>query len=397
MDIEFNEQYRKPYISIEWNDSETDAKGWLVVYNFVNNFCSGGTRMHPTVCEEEVYRLARAMAYKYKACESTVTGGCKAGICYDSRKPDARDVLKRFNIAMAPWMMHGVNLGGDLGVDANVVFEIWDEIGMDIALTRGMKENPVVQQGIRNHDEMCTMKLDRFFVYDMITGYGVAHGADECWKQRTGKSGGATVVIQGFGCLGASALYKLEEMGYTIVGIADANTFAYNKDGFNINQLLDDRVVNGELNQEKLPAGTELMDNSKWIEAECDILIPAALEDVVNGENAHLVKAGVIVEGANICTTPEADAILQEKGVDIGIDFLVNLGATRYYDSIMWGVVGKDPQAAIDDVEYIIRKDVQKLYAAVKASGDMPRVAAERLFRPDTFGTPDIWKAGMQG
>lgn len=391
MSMQFDERQRKPYISIQWNDSESDAVGWLVVYNFVNNFCSGGTRMHPSVCEEEVYRLARAMAYKYKACESKVTGGCKAGIRYDHKAPDARDVLKRFNIAMAPLMKHGVNLGGDMGVDANVVFAIWDEIGMEIALTKAMKENPIVQQGIKNHDEMCNMKLDRFLVYDMITGYGVAHGTDECWIQRTGKSGDASVVIQGFGCLGASAAYKLEQMGYIIKGIADANAFVYCNDGLNVNELLDNRVVNGEINLEKLPSNYEVMTNSKWIEADCDILIPAALEDVINGSNAHLIKAQLVSEGANICTTPEADKILFEKGIDIGVDFIVNLGATRYYDSILWNVIDKDPQAAIDDVEAIIRKDVRLLYDEMKKTGEMPRETAERLFEPDTFDTPDIW------
>jgi Glutamate dehydrogenase/leucine dehydrogenase len=391
MRIQYDEKHRKPYISIQWNDPESDAVGWLVVYNFVNHFCSGGTRMHPSVTEEEVYRLARAMAYKYKACESKVTGGCKAGIRYDHKAPDARDVLKRFNIAMAPLMKHGVNLGGDMGVDATVVFAIWGEIGMEVALTKAMKENPKVQQGIKNHDEMCNMKLDRFLVYDMITGYGVAHGTDECWIQRTGKSGGASVVIQGFGCLGASAAYKLEQMGYTIKGIADANAFVYCSDGLNVNELLDNRVVNGEMNLEKLPSNYEVMPNSKWIEADCDILIPAALEDVINGSNAHMIKAQLISEGANICTTPEADKILFEKGIDVGVDFIVNLGATRYYDSILWHVVDKDPQAAIDDVEAIIRKDVRLLYDEIRKTGEMPRQIAERIFVPDTFDTPDIW------
>lgn len=391
MKIKFDESHKKPYLTVEWNDTETEAKGWLVIYNFVNHFCSGGTRMHPNVCEEEVYRLARAMAYKYKACESTVTGGCKAGICYNSKAPDARDVLKRFNIAMVPYMKHGVNLGGDLGVDANVVFQIWDEIGMDVALSHEMKKNPVVKQGIINHDAMCSMSLDRFLVYDMITGYGVAHGTDECWIQKTGQSGNARVVIQGFGCLGASAAYKLEKMGYSIVGIADVNAFLYCEDGLDVEMLLDQQVTKGELYLENLPKNYQILPNTKWIEADCDILIPAALEDSINKDNAPLIKASLVSEGANICTTPEADEIMFRKGIDVGVDFIINLGATRYYDSIMWGVVGQDPQAAIDDVETIIRKDVQLLFAEMKKTKEMPRKIAERIFAPDTFDTPDIW------
>lgn len=80
----------KPYVVVEWNDTETDAKGWMCAYNFVGHYCGGGTRMHPTVTKEEVIRLATTMGYKYKACESLTTGGCKAGIAYDYKAPDAR-------------------------------------------------------------------------------------------------------------------------------------------------------------------------------------------------------------------------------------------------------------------------------------------------------------------
>lgn len=63
----------KPYVVVEWNDTETDAKGWMCAYNFVGHYCGGGTRMHPTVTKEEVIRLATTMGYKYKACESATT------------------------------------------------------------------------------------------------------------------------------------------------------------------------------------------------------------------------------------------------------------------------------------------------------------------------------------
>ena len=346
--------------------------------------------MHPTVTPEEVYRLARAMAYKYKACESVTTGGCKAGIAYDHKAPDARDVLKRFNIAMAPLMEHGVNLGGDLGVDANVVFQIWDEIGVLIPQTKSMRTDLKVIQGTKNHDDMCSMNLDRFLVYDMITGYGVAFGADELWKLRTGHSGNATVMVQGFGCLGASCAHKLMNMGYTIVGIADVNGVVYCKDGLDIDYLLDNRKIPGEMDRPSLPGNYQQLDNSQWFSVDCDILIPAALEDVLNGSNASMVRAKAIVEGANICTTPEADAIFHKKGIDVGVDFTVNLGATRYYDSIIFNVIGKDPQAASDDVEKIVRKDVKLVYEESKKTGKMPREVAEEIFAPDTFDTPDV-------
>ena len=130
----------KPYVVVEWNDTETDAKGWMCAYNFVGHYCGGGTRMHPTVTKEEVIRLATTMGYKYKACESQTTGGCKAGIAYDYKAPDALDVLKRFLTATAPYINAGVSIGGDLGVDYSDVLRILDELGIGIPQTKAMKE-----------------------------------------------------------------------------------------------------------------------------------------------------------------------------------------------------------------------------------------------------------------
>ena len=82
----------KPYLIVEWNDTQTDAYGWLCVYNLVDHYAGGGIRMHPSVTKEEVVRLAKMMAYKYNAAGAD-RGGCKAGIVYDSKKPDAYQVL----------------------------------------------------------------------------------------------------------------------------------------------------------------------------------------------------------------------------------------------------------------------------------------------------------------
>jgi len=388
--MELKPGWRQPYLMYEWNDPESTARGWIVVYNFVRNFCSGGTRMHPTVTPEEVYRLARAMAYKYKACESVTTGGCKAGIAYDYKAPDARDVLKRFMIAATPLMRAGVNLGGDLGVDATEVFKIWDEIGVLVPQTMAMRKDPDVIAGTRNHDLMVPKKLDRFTTYDMITGYGCAFGADELWRLRTGRSGGARVMIQGFGCVGSSAAFKLRQMGYTIVGLADVHGVVACPDGLDIDLLLDHRQRPGEMDRATLPAHYQQLPNSQWLDVDCDILMPAALEDVLNRDNAHKVRAQAVVEAANIPTTPEADDVFFAKGIDVGIDFTVNLGATRYYDSIIFNVIKPDVQEASDDVEKIVRKDVRLIYENAKKTGRKPRDVADELFAPDTFSSPDI-------
>ena len=104
-----------PYLSIQWNDNLSGARGWLVVFNFVKGYTGGGLRMHPSVTHEEVARMAEILAYKYKASESEFCGGCMGGIAYDSKAPDAPAVMRRYLIAMMPYIKTGVSLGGDLG------------------------------------------------------------------------------------------------------------------------------------------------------------------------------------------------------------------------------------------------------------------------------------------
>lgn len=379
----------KPYIVVEWNDTETNAVGWLCAYNFVSNYCGGGTRMHPTVTKEEVIRLATAMGYKYKACESITTGGCKAGIAYDYKAPDALDVLKRFLIAVSPYIKAGVSIGGDLGVDYGDVLRILDEIGIGLPQTKAMLADPKIQQGIKNHDDACSLTFDGFKMYDMITGYGSAFAADEAWKIKGGKPG-ARVVIQGFGCAGASAAYCFDKMGYKVVGIADVNRLIYCPEGLNVKKLVETKLPKGELNPTAFESNYQEMPNSKWLEMDADILMPAALEDVINKNNAHLVKASLIAEAANIPTTPEADEILKKKGVDIAVDFITNMGGIRIYEALIFGFCDKIPQDIVDDTENIIRKNTKKVFETAKQTGKFTRDVARELFAPDKSGTPDM-------
>lgn len=371
----------KPYLVVEWNDTETDAKGWMVVHNFVKGYTGGGTRMHPTVTKEEVERLAKAMAYKYVASESETTGGCKAGISYDYKAPDAYDVLRRFLIAMMPYVDNGVSLGSDLGTKYEDVLNIFHEFGIDIPLTQSMKKDPAVLQGIKDYDELLSKRIDGLLVNDVVTGYGVAFSADEAWKFKKGKEG-AKVVIQGFGCVGASCALKLSQLGYKVVGISDANLLVTCEEGLDVQKLIDHKNVYGEMDKNHFDPAYEVRPNSEWLDVDCDILIPCALEDVINGSNAEKVNASLVVEAANIPISAEGDETIKEKGIDIVNDFVANLGAIRAYDAVIFGLVEAEPQAVIDDIERLCRKNVFRLFTESKEQNKYQRDVAYEIFKP---------------
>ncbi len=359
---------KRPYVVVEWNDTQSSAVGWLCAYNFVGNYCGGGTRMHPTVTKDEVIRLATTMGYKYKACESTTTGGCKGGIAYDYKAPDAKDVLRRYLTAMAPYINAGVSIGGDLGVDYSDVLKILDDLGIGLPQTHAMRVDPVMQQQIKNHDLACTLKYDGFLMYDMITGYGCAYALDEAWNFKQGKKG-ASVVLQGFGCVGASMAFCLDKMGYKVVGISDRNCMVYCEDGLDVKKLVETRKAQGELNEEAFSDNYKVMQNTQWLDVPCDILVPAALEDVINEGNVDKVKASLIVEAANIPVTAQADKVLFEKGVDIAVDFVANMGGIRIYEALVFGIVGPVPEDIVKDTETIIRRAIKNVFAKAKETG----------------------------
>ncbi|WP_147820154.1 Glu/Leu/Phe/Val family dehydrogenase [Salidesulfovibrio onnuriiensis] len=379
----------KPYILVEWNDTETDAKGWLCAYNFVNNYCGGGTRMHPTVTAEEVVRLATAMGYKYNACESVTTGGCKGGIAYDYKAPDAKDVLRRYLTAMSPYINSGVSIGGDLGVDYGDVLEILDDLGIGLPQTRAMRADAEQQKRIKDHDEVCKMTYDGFLMYDMITGYGCAAALDEAWKIK-GNEPNARVVLQGFGCAGASLANALDKWGYKVVGIADANCLVTCEDGLDVKKLIATRKPKGEMDPDAFESNYKVRSNSEWLDVDCDILVPAALEDVINKGNVDRVKASLIVEAANIPVTPEADAVLADRGVDVCVDFVTNMGGIRIYEVVLFGLVKPEPEAIANDTMDIIRRQTRRVFEQALKSGKTTRQVARELFAPGKSGFPDL-------
>ncbi|MFP3513384.1 Glu/Leu/Phe/Val dehydrogenase, partial [Peribacillus sp. SIMBA_075] len=103
-------------------------------------------------------------------------------------------------------------------------------------------------------------------------------------------------------------------------------------------KLIDHKNVYGEMDQDYFEPNYTVRPNSDWLNVDCDILIPCALEDVINHSNAGTVKASLIVEAANIPISSEGDEMIKQKGIDIVNDFVANLGAIRFYDAVIFGL-----------------------------------------------------------
>jgi glutamate dehydrogenase/leucine dehydrogenase len=158
---------------------------------------------------------------------------------------------------------------------------------------------------------------------EQATGYGAAFLTREMMKELGRPLSGATLVLQGFGKVGSHAARAFAREGVRIIAIGDYYGGITSQDGINVEDLLAYRASTGRI--QGFP-GTEPIANEDLLELPCDILVPAALECVIHKGNAHRIHAGMIAEAANLPTTPEADEILNRKGVVILPDILTNAG-----------------------------------------------------------------------
>jgi glutamate dehydrogenase (NAD(P)+) len=155
------------------------------------------------------------------------------------------------------------------------------------------------------------------------TGRGVLIVCDEALKKLGMQREGTRVIVQGFGNVGSNAAQLMYEAGYKVIGIAEYDGGLLNKNGIDINKLVEYKQRNGTV--VGFP-GAEAADPKELLTMECEILAPCATENVITSKNADKIKAKIIAEGANGPTTSVADEILQDKKVFIIPDILANAG-----------------------------------------------------------------------
>lgn len=146
--------------------------------------------------------------------------------------------------------------------------------------------------------------------------------------------------------------------------------------------LVQGRMKHGELAPASFRPEDRVRSNGEWLDIDCEILVPAAMEDVIHADNAHQVKAALVVEGANIPVSSEGDAVLKERGIHVVNDFVANLGAIRFYDAAIFGHVRSGAAEVLQDIEALCRRNTSRLLAEANRLGLYEREAAEQLFRP---------------
>lgn len=289
--------------------------------------CKGGIRFSMGVNQDEVMALAALMTYKC-AIVNVPFGGGKGGIKIDPKKYSAYDlekITRRYTAELIKKNFIGPGTdvpAPDYGTGSREMAWILDTyVAMhpgEIDAAACVTGKPVSQGGVRGRTE--------------ATGMGVFFGIREICNMpnpmnKLGLSLGIkdkTVVVQGMGNVGFYSAKYFREGGAKVVCIAEWEGAIYNENGLHEQEVFNHRQATGTILN--FPGATNLTQTSDALEMECDILIPAALENVINGQNAARVKAKIIGEAANGPLTPDADEVLNSKGVLVVPDMYLNAG-----------------------------------------------------------------------
>lgn len=290
-------------------------EGYRVVHSMAIGPSKGGIRYAMDVNQDEVMALAAWMSFKC-AVANLPYGGAKGGIKCDPRAMSVGE-LERLSRAYAKSMkdVFGVNRdipAPDMGTSGREMAWILDEFNKVTG-----EDSPGVITGK-------PIAIGGSLGRDAATGRGVMVNTLAALKKMGLDPKKVTAVVQGFGNVGSHAARLLSEQGLKIVGIGDHTASFYNENGIDIKAALE--FASKNKNTLKGFTGATEIPSSQLLISKCDVLVPAALQNVITEDNASKIQAKLIVEGANGPTRPEADVILNEKKIICVPDILANSG-----------------------------------------------------------------------
>jgi len=303
------------YFPVQMDDGSTKVfTGYRVQHNIMRGPAKGGVRYHPDVTLDEVRALAMWMTWKC-AVVGIPYGGAKGGVICDPKKMSEAELerlTRRYTAEIIMLIGPESDIPApDVNTSAKVMGWMMDTYSMlkGYSVPAVVTGKPLSIGGSEGRPE--------------ATGRGVLFTIREASKHLGLNLQEATVAIQGFGNVGSTAAHLLHNEGCKVVAVSDSRCGIYNSRGIDPIKLLQHKRANGSVEGFD---GADRITNAELLEMKCDILVPAAIENQITKANAPKILARIVAEGANGPTTPEADAILEEKRTFLVPDVLANAG-----------------------------------------------------------------------
>lgn len=323
-----NSVYRMRF-PVKMDDGRIEViEAYRVQHSHHKTPCKGGIRFAAEVNQDEVMALAALMTYKC-AIVHVPFGGGKGGIKINPREYSAYElekITRRYTSELVKKNFIGPGIdvpAPDYGTGEREMAWIADTYSTlnpsDIDALGCVTGKPITQGGVRGRKEATGLGVffgirEVFNIPELMKKVGLTTGVE-----------GKSVVVQGLGNVGYHSAKFFREMGKSrVIAIAEFEGAIYNPEGLNEEEVFQHRKATGSILN--FPGATNLPNSADALELDCDILIPAALENVINAGNAEKIKAKVIGEAANGPTTPEADEILIRRGIVVVPDMYLNAG-----------------------------------------------------------------------
>lgn len=338
-------------------EPRTRMKAIVVVDNIAAGPAIGGVRMAADVTTTEVRRLARSMTYK-NVMAGLPHGGGKSGIIADPKNVNMEQVIRTF--ARGIKNLQEYIPGPDMGTDESCMAYIYDETSRAVGLPLELGGIPLDEIG--------------------ATAYGLAVCADIAKDYVPLDLNGSRLTIEGFGNVGKPAAKFLEERGVKLIAASDSKGTIYNSNGLNIKELIRIKETTGSVINYK---DGEVRKTSDILMISTDIFIPAARPDVITEANSDVIDAKLIIEGANIPITLQAEKNLHDKGILVIPDFVANAGGVITASVEYHG--GTETQA-FERIKSTISRNTKEILDIVKSENTYPRetaviIAKQRVLR----------------
>lgn len=392
---------KTPEIVFEWQDAETEAKGWVVINSLRGGAAGGGTRMRVGLDKREVESLAKTMEVKFTVAGPAI-GGAKSGINFDPNDPRKEGVLRRWYKAVAPLLKNYYGTGGDLNVDEiHEVIPMTEDCGVwhpqegvfngHFQPSEPQKINRIGQlrRGVLKEIEDTSYSPDvsrKYVVADMITGYGVAESVKHYYDVYGGNLEGKRVIVQGWGNVGSAGAFYLAQSGAKVVGIIDRVGGLIKEEGFSFEEITElfNKKEGNKLVADNMLSFEEV--NSKIWDVPAEVFIPCAASRLITQDQVNrMISAGmeVVAAGANV---PFADPEIffgsiadhTDNHISVIPDFISNCGMARVFCYLMQeDHVDMSDNAIFSDTSNIIKGAIERAHAKSNSKTGIAKTAFE--------------------
>jgi glutamate dehydrogenase (NAD(P)+) len=280
---------------------------------------------------------------------------------------------------MGPYLERVWATGEDLGLTQAMIDRAVTDAGLDSSI---QAIYPYLDDPERARERLAAgfaVSVDGIGLDTLVGGYGVASAALVALDRLARPRSGTRAFVQGFGSMGGATARYLADAGVTVVGVSDVDGVIANPDGLDVERLLSHRGHLGGIDRSALDTTDTQLPRDAWLDVDAELLVPAAVSFALDAGDAERVRAGLVVEAANLPVTPPAEASLSARGVTIVPDVVANSATNSWWWWTLFGDIGPTADEAFARIDTAMSDLVGRLFDRSADDGTTLRAAAHAI------------------